>query len=174
MSKESTAPKMTEEQKTLFNALTTLQQEISLNSLSGMNDIDSYKNSSGKAEKENTMRATVSEILANPNVELFLDAMKESAVSDAIMSRTRMLELQTQIADIGNKELSLMSLGALNEFKGALDVKLKAMNQIADLVGYKAAKKTELTGADGEQLAIKSEVSAPEIASALVGLMDKL
>ena len=80
---------MNEEQKALFDDLTTLQQEISLNTFSGMNKIDSYKNSSGKAEKENTMSASVSEILNNPKVVAFLDSMKATAVNDAILDAHR-------------------------------------------------------------------------------------
>ena len=34
---------MNEEQSALFNALTPLQKEVSLNSISGMNNIDAYK-----------------------------------------------------------------------------------------------------------------------------------
>lgn len=49
-----------------------------------------------------------------------------------------------------------------------------AIKQITDMQGWSAPKKTELTGADGEALQLNSNVSAPEIASALAGLMDKL
>ena len=49
-----------------------------------------------------------------------------------------------------------------------------AIKQITDMQGWAAPKKTELTGAGGEALQLNSNVSAPEIASALAGLMDKL
>ncbi len=45
---------------------------------------------------------------------------------------------------------------------------------LSDIQGWNAPKKTELTGAGGEALNVKTEVKAPEIASALAGLMDKL
>lgn len=83
--------KMTEEQKALFDKLTTLQQQIALNSISGMSDIDSYKNSSGKAKTIKAMEASVSQILGNVKVVAFLDAMKEVAVNNAIMSREEMM-----------------------------------------------------------------------------------
>ena len=49
-----------------------------------------------------------------------------------------------------------------------------AIKQLTDIQGWAAPKKTELTGAGGEALKLNSNVSAPEIASALAGLMDKL
>jgi phage terminase small subunit len=45
---------------------------------------------------------------------------------------------------------------------------------LSDLQGWNAPKKQEITGKDGQALAIKADVSAPEIASALDGLMQKL
>ena len=49
-----------------------------------------------------------------------------------------------------------------------------AIKQLTDLQGWSAPKKTELTGAGGEALQLNANVSAPEIASALAGLMSKL
>ena len=49
-----------------------------------------------------------------------------------------------------------------------------AIKQLSSLQGWDAPKKTELTGAGGEALQLNSNVSAPEIASALAGLMSKL
>lgn len=49
-----------------------------------------------------------------------------------------------------------------------------AIKQLTDMQGWAAPKKTELTGAGGEALQLNSNISAPEIASALAGLMDKL
>lgn len=135
--------KMTPEQKALFDGLTRLQQEVALNSIAGMSDIDSYRVSSGKAKKETTMRASVSEILINPNVVLFVDSMKQVRVNDAVMSRERMLELLTKISDVDSSDLKLMSAGQLSELKGGFDVKLKAMKQLAELAGYDAPSKVE-------------------------------
>lgn len=140
---------MSENQKALFDNLTTLQQEISLNSFSGMNDIDSYKNSSGKAEKENAMSASVSEILSNPKVVAFLDSMKAVAVSDAIMSREEMMETLTAISKVDLSRLDKLSPEAMEGLESSFGVKLKAMNQLADLGGYKSASKHDHTSSDG-------------------------
>lgn len=45
---------------------------------------------------------------------------------------------------------------------------------LSDMQGWNAPRKQEITGKDGSALAIKADVSAPEIASALAGLMAKL
>lgn len=45
---------------------------------------------------------------------------------------------------------------------------------LSDIQGWNAPRKQEITGKDGSALAIKADVSAPEIASALAGLMQKL
>ncbi len=140
--------KMNEEQKRLFDILKPLQREISLNSIAGMNDIDSYKASSGKAKKENTMRASVSEILTNPNVTAFLDSMKSMAVNDAIMTRAEMLEQLTKLAKLSGEELE-KGVGALTELKGGFDVKMKAMDMISKIEGFEAATKYDHTSSDG-------------------------
>ena len=49
-----------------------------------------------------------------------------------------------------------------------------AIRQISTMQGWDAPKKSELTGAGGTPLAIRSEVSAPEVADALNSLLDKL
>lgn len=96
---------MTPEQKTLFDDLTSLQQQIALNSLSGMSNIDSYKNSKGKAKTQEAQEAGASEILNNPKVKLFLDAMKEEAVNNAIMSRQEMMERLTSLSRVSMNDL---------------------------------------------------------------------
>ena len=49
-----------------------------------------------------------------------------------------------------------------------------AIKQITDIQGWAAPRKTELTGAGGSALQVDTNISAPEIASALAGLMSKL
>lgn len=49
-----------------------------------------------------------------------------------------------------------------------------AIKQLSAMRGWDSPKKTEVSGKDGAPLAINSNVSAPEIVSALAGLMDKL
>ena len=97
--------KMTEEQKRLFDDLTPLRQEIALNSFKGMNDIDAYKNSSGKAKTVKAMEASVSQILGNLKVKEFLDSMNEVKVNDAIMSRDEMMTTLSKLSRTNQNDL---------------------------------------------------------------------
>ena len=49
-----------------------------------------------------------------------------------------------------------------------------AIKQLAEMLGWNAPKQAELTGKDGAPIPVQSEVSAPEVAAALTGLLDKL
>jgi phage terminase small subunit len=139
---------MNEEQTKCFEALTPLQKEVSLNSISGMNDIDAYKASRGRAKNENTMRATVSEILINPNVKAFIKSMASHVVNPAVMSRQEMIEKLSALSRVDVSDISKVSIEELTEFKGGYDVKLKAihtsMKQLAELAGYEAPKQVEI------------------------------
>ena len=137
--------KMTSEQKKLFDALTPLQQKVCTNIVSGMSNIDAFMAANKKIKDRVTGEASVSRMLRDVKVKAFLDSMKAAAVTSAVMSRERMLELQSQIADIDSARVANMSLEELSELKGALDIKLKAMSQLADLAGYKAASKHDIT-----------------------------
>lgn len=96
---------MNDNQKSLFNALTSLQKEIALNSISGMNDIDAYKASKGKAKKIKTMEASVSEILSNPKVKAFIESMANHIVNPFIMSREEMMQELTLVARTNSNDL---------------------------------------------------------------------
>ena len=134
---------MSEEQTALFNALTPLQKEISLNSISGMNDIDAYKNSSGKAKTEKAMSVSVAQILGNLSVKSFIGSMANNIVNPAIMSRDEMLEKLSVISRVEIPKVSSDGLGLLTEMKGGFDVQMKAMKQLAEMAGYEAPIKTE-------------------------------
>lgn len=78
---------MTPDQQQLFDQLTELQQRTATGVLAGMTQIAAYFNAGGSAKNDNSAAATASEILTNPNVKAFMDAMKKQAVSDAMMTR---------------------------------------------------------------------------------------
>lgn len=96
---------MNETQKELFGLLTPLQKEIALNSISGMNDIDAYKNSKGKAKTIKAMEASVSQILSNIKVKAFIDSMANHIVNPAIMSRDEMMEELSLVARTNSNDL---------------------------------------------------------------------
>lgn len=96
---------MNDNQKSLFDALTSLQKEISLNSISGMNDIDAYKNSKGKAKTIKAMEAAVSKLLSNVKVKAFIDSIQQEAVKGAVMTRKEMLERLSNLARVNMSDL---------------------------------------------------------------------
>lgn len=136
---------MNKEQEELFNGLTPLQKEISLNSISGMNDIESYKKSKGKSKTVKSMEASVSQILRNIKVRSFINSMANHVVNPAIMSRDEMLMDLTVVARVTTPQVEESGIAVLTELKGGFDVKLKAMKQLAELAGYEAPKQVEVS-----------------------------
>jgi len=180
---------MTDEQKELFDALTTLQQQVSLNSLSGMSDIDSYRNSNGKAKTESAQRAGVAEILANPNVVAFLDSMKAIKVNEAVMSRQEMLEelsvlARTNVDDLiefgyrpvetlneetGETEVQMQSYWTMREMSKIDQKHMKALEEVSvgkDGLKFKKVSKLtamkQLAEMEGYNAASKHEHSSPD------------
>jgi len=140
---------MNEKQKALFDALKPLQQKVCLNVISGMSDIDSYEKAGGKATNKESARASVSKMLTNVNVVNFLDEFKAIAVNKAIMSREEMMETLTALSKVDLSRLDKLTPEMMEGLESSFGVKLKAMNQLADLGGYKSANKLDLSSSDG-------------------------
>lgn len=96
---------MTPEQKELFDQLTQLQQRVATGVLAGMTQRQAYFSAGGSAKSETAADTSSSEIMNNPKVKAFMDAMKVQAVSDAIMSKEEMLARLTLFARKGVKDL---------------------------------------------------------------------
>lgn len=98
---------MTPEQKELFDQLTGLQQKICTIMIGNpsLSQREAYYAGGGKAKSDEVADASACEILANPKVKAFMDAMKVQAVSDAIMSKEEMLARLTLFARKGVKDL---------------------------------------------------------------------
>lgn len=97
--------KMTEEQKELFDALPNLTQKTCLNVLAGMSNIDAYTKAGGKSKTKASAEACASRMLSNAKAKAFLDAMKEVAVNNAIMSREEMMERLSNISRVSINDL---------------------------------------------------------------------
>lgn len=89
---------MTPEQEELFDELTQLQQRVAINVLAGMSQRQAYYEAGGTATNDNSADATVSELLSNLKVKAFMDAMKEEAISKAVMSRQEAMERLSALA----------------------------------------------------------------------------
>ena len=84
---------MTPEQQQLFDQLTQLQQRLATGVLAGMTQRQAYVQAGGKGTTETTIDSGASEILRNPQVKAFMDAMKKQAVSDAMMTRDEAIQI---------------------------------------------------------------------------------
>ncbi len=162
---------MSEEQAKLFEKLTALQKEIALNNIAGMSDIDAYKKSKGKAKKESTMRASVCEILANPNVEAFIKSMANHIVNPAIMSRQEMMEKLSSLARTNMSDLiewrTELSSG---EDGDPVEQSLWAIKESAYLDEKKAAAIAEVTaGKEGFKIKQHSPLAAMKQLAELAG-----
>jgi len=96
---------MNQNQKYLFDQLTALQQRVATNVLAGMTQRQAYIMAGGAAEDENAMDASASRMLSDVRVAAFMDAMKEEAVSEAIMTRKEALEKLSTLARTDLKDL---------------------------------------------------------------------
>lgn len=197
---------MTPEQKTLFDQLTELQQRTAINVLAGMTQRAGYYAAGGTAKNDESADATVSALLSNIKVRAFMDAMKEAAVSEAVMSRTEALEKLSALArtdlkdlvEFGEYELGsdaegnpivqsswkikdsvfqdpakMAAISELTAGKEGIKIKthspLNAIKQLADMNGWNAPEKKEITGANGGPIQLRdvSEYTDAELAALL-------
>lgn len=96
---------MNEKQKQLFDQLTKLQQRMCTHVISGMTQRQAYKLAGGRAESDVVADSCACEILSNPKVVAFMDAMNERAISDAVMTRKEALEKLSLLARTDLKDL---------------------------------------------------------------------
>lgn len=179
---------MTPEQKALFDELTELQQRVATGVLAGMTQRAAYYAGGGKAKNDPGADMSASQIISNPKVKAFMDAMKLQAVSDAIMTREEALKTLSLIgrthlkdivkfrtANIGkdmetgadlnqtaweiNADLQetdsdkLIIISELEVGKNGPKIKthspVAAIKQLAEMQGWNAATKHEITGKNG-------------------------
>jgi phage terminase small subunit len=97
---------LSQEQLALWNALTPLQQRVCTYKLEAKySDAECYRRAGGRAKSDGSVRTSVSEIMANPNVVAYLNAMAKSSVTDKVMKRQEMAErlsllAQTKVTDV--------------------------------------------------------------------------
>jgi len=179
---------MTPEQQALFDELTELQQRVATGVLAGMTQRAAYYAGGGKAKNDPGADMSASQIISNPKVKAFMDAMKLQAVSDAIMTREEALKTlsligRTHLKDIVkfrtvnigkdmetgadlnqtaweiNADLQetdsekLIIISELEVGKNGPKIKthspVAAIKQLAEMQGWNAATKHEITGKNG-------------------------
>lgn len=197
---------LSDEQKTLFDALTRLQKRFVTQLLNGDNQTQAYRNAGGKA-KGDTERSKASQIGSNRNVQAFLKAVQYETLNEAFMTyeesisrlsamgRTTIQDIVTwgnfQIGEDENgepvyqaswkfkpiEEIKPEHLSAIAELSTGKDgIKLKlhdpkaAIKQLAEMRGWEAPKKTELSGPNGGAIQT-TNLTADEAAEAYRKLM---
>ena len=150
---------LTDKQLELASKLTTLNRKFVVN-LVGTNKSQrqAYVDAGGKAKSDDAQDAAASRMLADVKVKAFYDSLMSTAASSAVLTREEALEILSSNAKQAEEHRDQHA----------------AIKQLSDMQGWNAPKKSELTGAGGKPLAIQADVSSPEVASALAGLMDKL
>jgi len=116
--------KMTEEQLQLYNNLTTLQQSVTLCRVNMplSSDAEVYKLGGGTASGDNSVRACASELLANPNVKKFLNTFIPDRIDQAIMTRDKMIESLSHIADADISDIVEFTDHACVSIENSMDV----------------------------------------------------
>lgn len=154
---------MNSEQKALFDKLTQLQQRIATNVLAGMSQRQAYYDAGGSATTDQSADASASEILSTLTVKEFMDAMKEEAVSNAVMSRQEALERLSNFARTDLKDLVEFGSYELGE-DGDGNPIVQAAWKIKDSVlqdPMKMAAISELTaGKEGIKIKTHSPITA--------------
>ena len=150
----------TQEQVELASKLTNLQRKFVLELIKpNVSQREAIKTAGSKAKTDIALDNSASVMFSNSKVRAFYDSLMESRTVKAIFDRDEALSI---VADIA-KNVEIQP-----------NHRVQAVKQASDMEGWNAPKKTELTGKDGEALQLNADVSAPEIATALAGLMDKL
>lgn len=201
--------KLSAEQRRLFEQLTELQQRTATNVLSGMSQREAYKAAGGKARSDSAADQVACVMLSNIKVKAFMDSMKESALSDAVMSRQEAMERLSSLARIsltdliefGSYELgddgegnpvvqtsfkirdsalqdpkALPAIAELTAGRDGIKIKqhspLAAIKQLADMQGWNAPVKQEVTGKDGGPIETK-DLTDNEVARRIAFILSK-
>lgn len=155
---------MNANQKFLFDQLTQLQQRVATNVLAGMTQRQAYIMGGGTAEDEDAMDAIASRMLSDAKVKAFMDAMKEDAVSEAIMSRKEAMEKLSLLArtdlkdlvDFGSYELGIDEESGNPIIQAAWKIKPQALQDPKQMAAI-----SELTaGKDGIKIKTHSQLDA--------------
>jgi len=167
--------KLTDEQKTLAKALTTLQKKYVINLVGkSMSQREAYIAAGGTAKGESSQDNGASVLLSNSKVRAFYDSLMASAASGAVLTKQRALEILSRsvtatVADFckfekdedGSIIMMMKNPSELPEdlarciksitphgdsFKLELHDSHGAMKQMADMIGWNVPRKTKISG----------------------------
>lgn len=149
---------LTKEQKELASKLNANQRKFVMELVKpGVSKRQAYLKANGKATSPSSQDSSASTMFRNVKVRAFYDALLYKKEEEAIFSRDNALKILEEIA---------------NDAKAPASGRVSSIKQAAEMQGWNAPKKTELTGSEGAPVAV--DVSSPDVAAALSGLMSKL
>lgn len=154
---------MNVEQKALFDKLTQLQQRVATNVLAGMSQRQAYYEAGGGASNDVSADSTVYELLSNPQVVAFMDAMKIQAVTNAVMTRQEALERLSGFARTDLKDLvefGAYELGADEDGNPIVQAAWKIKDSVLQDPEKMSAISELSTGKDGIKIKTHSPITA--------------
>lgn len=130
---------LTDEQQQLANELTSLQRKYAINLATGsMSQRGAYLAAGGTAKTEDSQDNTASKMLSHVGVKAFYDSLIAQSATSAILTRTEALEILSTNAKQSEEKRD----------------QHQAIKQLSTMEGWDAPKKTELTGKDGDAIAV--------------------
>ncbi len=130
---------LTDKQLELASKLTNLQRKFVIElAKPKTTQRQAYVRAGGTAKTEESQDSTAYKMLSKAQVRAFYDSLIAQSATSAVLSRTEALEILT-----GNARAS-------EEKKD----QHTAIKQLSEMEGWNAPKKTELSGKDGDPIAI--------------------
>jgi hypothetical protein len=130
---------LTDEQQQLSDQLTALQRKFAINLATGdMSQRQAYIAAGGTSKTEAAQDNTASKMLSLVGVKAFYDSLIAQSATAAILTRTEALAILTSSAT------------EADEYRD----KHQAIKQLSTMEGWDAPKKQEITGRDGEPIAV--------------------
>jgi len=133
-----------EELKVLAESLTPLQRRVVSNIVSGKySNREAYYKAGGTAKTDETADASVSEILSNPKVNTYKEALLEEIDRENILTRTELLKL---MSDIAKGENFTIDPESPQDEVSQLKTQLQASKLLAEMEGHNKPKKVKHIG----------------------------
>lgn len=165
---------MTDEQIRMYNALTTLQQNVAIMKINMplSSDYEVYKLGGGGATNETSARTCASELLSNPKLVEFLNSFAIEKVELAVMSRDEIIKDLSFIAGADISDVAEFSDRECVDLEDGMQVwqstvRVKSMNELTKLQRklIKSVKQTKY----GLELTLHDAMQARKQLTALQG-----
>jgi len=143
---------LTEEQVEMFEGLTTLRRNVALKKLTGLSDVEAYRQGGGKAKSLTSQTSSAADILTNPDVRAFIDSFNGYLVSKSIMGRQEMLQRLTAMARTDMTDLVDIKNRVVVEDPemGVIEQSFWALKDVDEMDADSRAAISELTATRGE------------------------